>query len=201
MLQCSIQVEYTAPRTGLSRIFRLYYPLMAERKVVIKKYENRRLYDTSASRYVNLDDVARMVRDGVEVQVLDARSGEDLTRVILTQVIMEDAKGHESGLPLDLLRKLIVASDRATHDFLNWYLTTVTDVYQKAQSALQTKPLDMVRNLFGAQQAAPPPAPGDEIEALRRRVQELEGRLHAEERKATAGRKKSARKKRAPKSA
>ena len=131
---------------------------MPERKVVVKKYENRRLYDTAASRYVNLDDVARMVREGVEVQVVDARSGEDLTRVILTQVIMEDAKGHESGLPLDLLRKLIVASDRATHEFLTWYLTTVTDMYQKAQSALQARPLDVVRNLFSSQPAAPPPA-------------------------------------------
>jgi polyhydroxyalkanoate synthesis repressor PhaR len=161
---------------------------MAERKAVIKKYENRRLYDTGASRYVNLDDVARMVREGVEVQVVDARSGEDLTRVILTQVIMEDAKGHESGLPLELLRKLIVASDRATHDFLNWYLTTVTEMYQKAQSALQTRPLDMVRSLFTPQAAAPPSAAAEEIEALRLRVQELEDRLA----KATAPKKKPA---------
>jgi len=153
---------------------------MNDRQAVIKKYENRRLYDTGASRYVNLDDVARMVREGVDVQVVDARSGEDITRVILTQIIMEDAKGHESGLPLDLLRKLIVASDRATHDFLSWYLTTVTDMYQKAQSALQTRPLDLMRNIFSAQPhpAAPPPAvPAEELEALRRRVQELEARL------------------------
>ena len=168
---------------------------MPERKVVIKKYENRRLYDTAASRYVNLDDVARMVREGVEVQVVDARSGEDLTRVILTQVIMEDAKGHESGLPLDLLRKLIVASDRATHEFLTWYLTTVTDMYQKAQSALQARPLDVVRNLFSSQPAAAPtPAPAAEIEALRLRVQELEDRLQAEVRKTAAAKRKPARK-------
>ena len=165
---------------------------MAEHKAVIKKYENRRLYDMGASRYVNLDDVARMVRDGVEVQVVDARSGEDLTRVILAQVIMEDAKGQSSGLPLDLLRKLIVASDRATHEFLTWYLTTVTDMYQKAQSALATRPLDVVRNLFGSQ--PPAPAPADEIETLRRRVQELEDRLRAEELK-TAPRRKSVAKK------
>ena len=156
---------------------------MAESKVVIKKYENRRLYDTGASRYVNLDDVARMVREGVEVQVVDARTGEDLTRVVLTQIIMEDAKGHESGLPLELLRKLIVASDRATHDFLNWYLTTVTEMYQKAQSALQTRPLDLVRNLFSS---SPQPGPPEEMEALRRRVEELERRLE----QATAQRKK-----------
>jgi len=173
---------------------------MAEHKVVVKKYENRRLYDTAASRYVNLDDVARMVREGVEVQVVDSRSGEDLTRVILTQVIMEDAKGRESGLPLDLLRKLIVASDRATHEFLTWYLTTVTDMYQKAQNALPTRPLEKVmRNLFGSSPAVPPPAtPVEEIAALRLRVQQLEDRLLAETRKAAAGGKKPARK-RSPK--
>jgi polyhydroxyalkanoate synthesis repressor PhaR len=151
---------------------------MPERIVVVKKYENRRLYDTAASRYVNLDDIARMVREGLEVQVVDARSGEDLTRVILTQVIMEDAKGRESGLPLELLRKLIVTSDRATHEFLTWYLSTVTDMYQKAQTAFEKRPLDIVRNLF----ASSPPAA--EVEALRLRVQELEDRLHKQEPKA-----------------
>jgi polyhydroxyalkanoate synthesis regulator protein len=116
--------------------------------------------------------------------------------VILTQVIMEDAKGHESGLPLDLLRKLIVASDRATHDFLTWYLTTVTEMYQKAQSALQTRPLDVVRNLFSSQAgppAAPPPVPAEELEALRLRVQELEDRLRLAEQK-TAPRKRKTKK-------
>ena len=150
---------------------------MAERKAIIKKYENRRLYDTTGSRYVNLEDVARMVREGVEVQVSDAKTGEDLTRVILTQIIMEDAKGQSSGLPLDLLRKLIVASDHATHEFLTWYLTTVTEMYQKAQSALQTRPLDLVRNLFSSSPPPPTATPAEELEALRQRVQELEVRL------------------------
>jgi len=61
--------------------------------IVIKKYANRRLYDTSAGRYVNLEDLAARIRKGEEIQVLDAASGEDLTRVILTQIIVEDAKG------------------------------------------------------------------------------------------------------------
>jgi polyhydroxyalkanoate synthesis repressor PhaR len=166
---------------------------MAAPKIIIKKYENRRLYDTVASRYVNLDDVARMVREGVEVQVVDARSGDDLTRVVLTQVIMEDAKGHESGLPLELLRKLIVASDRASHDFLTWYLTTVTDMYQKAQNALTTNPLDKVRSLFSSQPPVPPPVPAAEHEALRMRVRELENLLRLAARKAPAVKKNSAR--------
>jgi polyhydroxyalkanoate synthesis repressor PhaR len=155
---------------------------MEPRKAVIKKYENRRLYDTGVSRYVNLDDVARMVREGVDVQVVDARSGQDLTRVVLTQIIMEDARGRESGPPLDLLRQLIVASDRATHEFLTWYLTTVTEMYQKAQSALHTRPLDLVRSLFGSSEPAPE-NPAAEIEILRRRVRELEQRLQPKSRR------------------
>jgi polyhydroxyalkanoate synthesis repressor PhaR len=144
------------------------------RKAIIKKYENRRLYDTGASRYVNLDEVAHMVREGVDVQVLDARTNKDITRVILTQIIMEDAKGTEHNLPLDLLKQLIIVSDRVTHDFLSWYLSTVSEMYQKAQNTLFEKPRELVRSLFGA---APAPTETQELEALRRRVQELEQRL------------------------
>ena len=57
--------------------------------------------------------------------MLDAASGEDLTRVVLTQIIVEDAKGQSTGLPLELLRQLIVASDRAGQEFIMWYLKSV----------------------------------------------------------------------------
>ena len=86
---------------------------MKETLVVIKKYENRRLYDTANSRYINLEEIAQMVRSGTSVQVLDAKSGEDLTRVVLTQIIVEDAKGRESGLPLDILRQHVFCAARA----------------------------------------------------------------------------------------
>ena len=158
------------------------------RKAIIKKYENRRLYDTVASRYVNLDEVAHMVREGVDVQVLDARTNKDITRVILTQIIMEDAKGTEHNLPLDLLRQLIIVSDRVTHDFLSWYLSTVSEMYQKAQNTLFEKPRELVRTLLGA---APAGADAQELTALRQRVQELEERLA----QATAPPRRKARKK------
>src|SRR4051794_19704498 len=90
--------------------------------VVIKKYGNRRLYDTAASRYVNLDEVAGLVRAGADIQVVDAKTGEDLTRPVLTQIIMEEAKDQRAGLPLELLRQLIVATDHAQQQFLSWYL-------------------------------------------------------------------------------
>ncbi len=108
---------------------------MKKGAVIIKKYGNRRLYDTSGSRYINLDDIARMVRNGKDVQVLDARTSEDLTRVTLAQIIMEDAKDQPTGLPLELLRQLIVATDEVGRDFVMWYLRSAFDTYQKVSSA------------------------------------------------------------------
>ena len=88
--------------------------------VVIKKYGNRRLYHTAESRYVNLDDIAGLVRQGKDVQVVDAKTGQDLTRFTLTQVIMEDAKDKPTGLPLELLRQLVIASDEVRQEFVMW---------------------------------------------------------------------------------
>ncbi len=156
---------------------------MSPTTVVIKKYPNRRLYDTSAGRYVNLDDVAAMIREGTDIRVVDAKTGEDLTRVVLTQVIVEDAKGQPTGLPLELLRQLIVASDHAGQEFIMWYLKSAFDAYGKAQESVESRlkglreaamsPLNMVKNLL-----APSSPPADaEVEQLRRRVAELEQRL------------------------
>jgi len=106
--------------------------------VVIKKYGNRRLYDTSTSQYINLEEIASRIRRGKEVQVVDARTGQDLTRVTLTQIIVEDAKDGPTGLPLELLRQLIVASDHAGREFVMWYLNSAFNAYQKVQDSLQS---------------------------------------------------------------
>lgn len=143
--------------------------------VVIRKYPNRRLYDTSAGRYVNLEDVAALVRQGVDVQVVDAKTGEDLTRVVLTQIIVEDAKDQPTGLPLELLRQLIMATDRAGQEFIMWYLKSAFDAYQKVQDTVQSRlsaPFNMVKDLLTPSAAAS----GSELEQLRRRVAELEAR-------------------------
>ncbi len=75
--------------------------------VVIKKYANRRLYDTAKSAYVTLDDLAAMVRAGTDFVVRDAKTGEDLTRTILTQIIFEQEGRDGHLLPVDFLRQLI----------------------------------------------------------------------------------------------
>ncbi len=161
----------------------------ANPKLVIKKYSDRRLYDSGASRYVKLEDVARMVRDGIEVKVVDARSGKDLTYLILTQIILEDARERETPLPLQLLTQLVRASDRATHDFLSWYLHNTLDLYQKAQASVRSRlpeakaavarPIEFVRNLLAEHPAPPLPPLANitEVEQLRRRVEELEEQL------------------------
>ena len=160
---------------------------MSPDPVVIKKYGNRRLYDTSASRYVNLDDIAALVRNGKEVQVVDAKTGEDLTRVTLTQVIVEDAKGQPSGLPLELLRQLIVASDQVGQEFIMWYLRSAFDTYQKVQNSLQTRltelhsaalsPLQMMKNFIQGSSPEKPAESSQELAEMRRRIAELEARL------------------------
>jgi polyhydroxyalkanoate synthesis repressor PhaR len=108
------------------------------KRVVIKKYGNRRLYDTSGSRYVNLEDIAALIRNGNDVQVIDAKTSEDLTRVTLTQIILEDAKGQSSGLPLEMLRQLVMATDRVGRDFLMSYLKSAFDAYHKVQNSVQS---------------------------------------------------------------
>ncbi len=148
---------------------------MQQSGVIIRKYTNRRLYDTSAGRYVNLEDVAGLIREGRSVQVVDAKSGEDLTRVILTQIIVEDAKGQPTGLPLELLRQLIMATDRAGQEFIMWYLKSAFDAYQTVQETVQsrlTSPFQMVKNFL-----SPQPQGDGELEELRRRVVELEAQL------------------------
>jgi polyhydroxyalkanoate synthesis repressor PhaR len=150
--------------------------------VLIKKYPNRRLYNTSSGAYVNLNDLAALIRKGEEVQVVDAKTGEDVTRVVLTQIIVEDARETPGGLPLELLRQLIMASDRAGREFIMWYLKSAFEAYEKVQGAVESRlkdvgsaalsPLHLVRSFLKPAE----PGPESELEQLRRRVAELERR-------------------------
>ena len=157
---------------------------MPSEKIVIKKYENRRLYDTSGSRYVNLDEVAQMVRDGIDVQVVDAYSGEDLTRVILTQIIMEGAKDRDSTFPLDMLRQMIISSGAFSQEAVLKYMKATLDMYQNAYRAFTpaATPLGFMQGMMAGDHSR-------EVEELRRRVEELE-KLVAQSASSRAGRKK-----------
>lgn len=167
------------------------------KKIVIKKYENRRLYDVTHSRYVNLDEVSRAVQDGYDVQVLDATSGEDITRLVMTQIITESAKSPDSVFPLDILREMVIASGKATQESALNYMRTVADMYKNAwQGFSQTmSPFEVMRQMMNstpAPQTGPAstfvPLGGEaskatesseqtELQELKKRIQELESRV------------------------
>ena len=111
-------------------------------KVTIKKYANRRLYDTESSTYITLDRLAQMVREGREFEVVDAKTGEDITRQVLTQIIVdEEARGGETMLPLNFLKQLIGLYGNSMQNFVPQYLEAAMDSFQRNQGA--------VRDAFG----------------------------------------------------
>ena len=161
---------------------------MKPQPILIKKYGNRRLYDTAGSRYVNLNDLAAHIRAGRDVKVVDAKTGQDLTRVILTQIITEDAKDKPTGLPLELLRQLIIASDEMRQEFLMWYLKSAFDTYQALQDTVQNRlsqvqsavlsPVEMMKRFLGSGTSVSARAEEKtELESLRQRTAELEALL------------------------
>ena len=155
---------------------------MDRKPIVLKKYENRRLYDTSNSRYINLDEIAQLIREGRDVQVIDAATGEDITRPVLTQIIMDQAKEPDSAFPLDILRQMILASGRATHESALKYMKAMFDLYQNAYRVMSPpmSPFDFMRGAAASPTAEGPPAPPSsvppegEVDGLKRRIEELE---------------------------
>jgi polyhydroxyalkanoate synthesis repressor PhaR len=165
---------------------------MKPKSILIKKYENRRLYDATNSRYVNLDEVAKMMQNGDSVRVVDVTTGEDITRLILTQIIVEDAKTPDSSFPLDVLRQMVIASGKASQESALQYMKAMLDISQSAYRAMAPT----FSSFEFAQRKDPPPAdtPGSppvassvergpdqtnnpeaaEVDELKRRLAELE---------------------------
>jgi polyhydroxyalkanoate synthesis repressor PhaR len=158
---------------------------MEPKPILIKKYENRRLYDATNSRYVNLDEVAKMLQNGDDVRVVDAASGEDITRLILTQIIVEDAKAPNSNFPIDVLRQMVIASGRASQESALKYMKTMLDIYQNTYRVMAPplNPFEFVQHKDAQSGTAPKPTPtgraGEpeataDVDELKQRVAELE---------------------------
>lgn len=105
--------------------------------VVIKKYGNRRLYDTGESRYVTLDELAAKVRGGADVRVVDAQTSEDLTQATLTQIVLE-ASNAAKFLPVQLLTQMIRLSDDSLAEFFSRYVTGALELYLNAKRGVQS---------------------------------------------------------------
>ena len=101
--------------------------------VIIKRYGNRRLYNTETSTYVNYQDLSEIIRKGEDIQVIDSKSGEDVTKSILIQVILEEEKSNKSVLPAEFLFQLIRSQEESMHDFFQNYLSASFDAYMKTR--------------------------------------------------------------------
>ena len=174
--------------------------------MLVKKYGNRRLYDTEESRYITLDELTVKIQKGAEPRVIDAKTGEDLTQPTLTQIVME-SRGAAKFLPVPLLTQLIRLNDGFLSEFLGRYVTAALELYLHARQGARTlapwNPFAMLP--FTATSAlarlantpagwvdgmnsgppnpeatapdSPPPAPPSEVEELRREVEALKRSL------------------------
>jgi len=171
--------------------------------IIIKKYANRRLYNTQSSSYITLDDLSRMTREGIDFQVLDAKTGADITHQILTQIIMEEeSQGAQQMLPISFLRQLIAMYGNSMQSLMPHYLEATMDNFRANQRKLQetwtsnmgpdafTKLAETNMKMFqaaasafipGAKPAEPPaPKPaasGDDLDALREQMAEMQRKL------------------------
>jgi polyhydroxyalkanoate synthesis repressor PhaR len=107
--------------------------------VVIKKYANRRLYNTQTSSYVTLDHLCEMVKEGVDFEVRDARTGEDITRSVLTQIIFEEEAKGQNLLPIRFLRQLIRLYGDSLQSFVPGYLDLSMESFAKNQEAIKNR--------------------------------------------------------------
>ena len=103
--------------------------------VLLKKYANRRLYDTNKSAYVTINEVAAMIKEGLQVEVVDAKTKEDVTAFILTQILLEEARKKNALLPVPVLHLLIQYGDNILGEFIDKYLQHTIYTYLKYKSA------------------------------------------------------------------
>ncbi|HEY0412102.1 MAG TPA: polyhydroxyalkanoate synthesis repressor PhaR [Allosphingosinicella sp.] len=159
--------------------------------VIIKKYANRRLYDTESSSYITLDRLAEMVRQKREFKVIDARSGDDITHAVLTQIIMDEEARGKTMLPVNFLRQLIGMYGDQMQSMVPQYLEASLEAFQRNQSqfrdalagAFSANPFAELarRNMELFQSAAsaakpaagPKAAPADREDEIRRLKAEL----------------------------
>lgn len=159
--------------------------------VIIKKYANRRLYNTESSTYITLEHLAEMVRQKREFKVVDAKSGHDITHNVLTQIIMEEEASGQSMLPVNFLRQLIGMYGDSMQGMVPQYLEASLEAFQRNQSqfrdamagALSSGPFAEIakRNLelFTAAARGVQPSPKDEATDDKTELAEVKAQLAA----------------------
>jgi polyhydroxyalkanoate synthesis repressor PhaR len=175
----------------------------ADGPVIIKKYANRRLYNTRSSKYITLDYLAELTRKDVQFQVVDAKTGEDITHSVLTQIIMEEENTGKGMLPVNFLRQIISLYGDSMQGLVPQFLESSMDNFRKNQKQVQDvienaitsgpfggiakQNIEMMRaarkafmpNLGGSKGAEAKAGGTDDLDDLKRQMAELQSRIDA----------------------
>ncbi len=140
---------------------------------VIKKYANRRLYDTGRSSYVTLDDLCEMVKDGIDFVVYDAKSGNDITRSVLTQIIVDQESKGENLLPTGFLKNLIGFYGDNIQSIVPGYLEQTLDAFVKNQEQMREQINKSFEGMSPMQGMFPPMPGATNLEEMSRKNMEM----------------------------
>lgn len=189
-------------------------PDPAAKKLEIKKYPNRRYYDATHSRHLTLDEIRTLVQQGYDITVIDAKTGDDITAQLLTQIILELDKGKLDSFPVPLLLRVIRMNDQLVKDFIEKYfnqaLASFLDYQQQVEEQIRrTHVLPSGMPSFSAwtkamltpfarteasTEKSEAAGPGDQAQELREMIQSLQKQV-SELRKAKPGKKPKRRRK------
>jgi polyhydroxyalkanoate synthesis repressor PhaR len=157
---------------------------VAGEPILIKRYDNRKLYDTSRSSYITLEDIAGLIREGKEIRVVDAKTNEDLTKSTLALIILEEERHKKNLLPLSFMYHLIKYGESIQGVFQE-YLSTGFETFLASQQEAQKRMREWAESRPG-KEGHPEEMKGatgqggslkDEVAHLKQRLEELERRL------------------------
>ncbi len=160
---------------------------MTSEPILIKRYENRKLYDSSRSTYVTLEEIAGMIREGKEVRVVDARTNEDLTKNTLALIVLEGERQKKNLLPLSFMYQLIKYGESIQGVFQE-YLSSGFEAFLASQQQTQKRLREWAEARLGKESRGEQPTVEsaqeaslkDEVDRLKRKLDELERRLNTE---------------------
>lgn len=132
-------------------------------KLIIKRYGNRRLYNTETRSYINYQDLAKIVRDGADVQVIDSTTKEDVTKAVLIQVILEEEKNNKTVLPTEFLFQLLRSREDSVQDFFKNHLSASFNAYLKTKEEFDNRFRTMLEMATSAPQLWEKLIPGAEV--------------------------------------
>jgi polyhydroxyalkanoate synthesis repressor PhaR len=132
-------------------------------QIVIKRHGNRRLYNTETKTYVNMEDLAKLVRDGNDIKVVDSTTKEDVTKAVLIQVILEEEKNKKTILPTEFLFQILRSREDSVQDFFKNHLAASFTAYLKTKEEFDNRFRSMLEMATQAPQMWEKLIPGAEV--------------------------------------